>query len=62
MAHFPVCYWPEACKAIAVILGCPLELDGKASLLKTQHALGTGHRELKLEVSWKHLPLMSVWH
>lgn len=58
LGHFPMCYWPEACtrQAIAIVLCCPLELDGKGPLLKTQYALDAGHRELKLEVSWKPSP------
>lgn len=51
---------PEAHKitqAIDIALGSPLELDGKALLLKTGFVLRTGYGETKLGLSQKH-PLL----
>lgn len=37
--------------AIAIALGFPLELDGKALFLNIQHTLVARHREIKLELT-----------
>lgn len=47
---------PQTTEFIAIVHDCPLELDGKTLLLKTQHTLVAGYREIKVELTSK-LPL-----
>lgn len=41
---------------IAFALGCTPGLDGETLLLKTPHTLVTGHEDIKLVLTRKHLP------